>query len=389
MIGGTLEVEDPYLTALREEVREKGWRRPPTALMLVQLACHTAVTLIGIWAFFAAGNLPGRICALIVTTVGGLAITSFSHSASHNAVVEPRWLNEVLTYYGFTFFWGESTTYWWKKHVAGHHPVPNVIGADPDANLQPWFALTTEDVRRSRGLARFYYEHLQCYVFPFTLAGMVFGMQGQGWKHVLSSLADSKKRGRRHWIDLGVMLLHYVVWIGIPCLLFNPVHVIGLYLLRCMSLGYAVVAIAGPGHLPLDAVCIGVDEGSTDHLLRQTVTTANFTTGWLGFWICGGLEYQIEHHLFPNVSHWYYPQLTPLIQNLCRRNGVPYHTCSWDRAVWKVFTVLATPKRLEPDLEAFRLPVPVRPAESNPETRIAIDEQRSAQCSEISISTPA
>lgn len=379
-----VDVEDPLLLQLREEVREKGWHCPPTGLMLLQIATHSAVALIGIWAFLAADNWIGRVCALFVSTVGGLGITSFTHSASHNAVVEPRWLNEVLTYYGFTFFWGESTTYWWKKHVAGHHPVPNVIGADPDANLKPWFALTMKEVRESKGFARWYYENVQYWVFPFTLAGMVFGMQGQGWKHVLTSLLDPKKRSSRHWIDLGVLVLHYAAWIVVPCILFDPVWVIGLYALRCMALGYAVVGIAGPGHLPLDAVCAGVEEASTDHLLRQTVTTANFTTGRLGFWICGGLEYQIEHHLFPTVSHWYYPQLTPMVQELCRRNGVPYHTSSWDRAVWNVFTVMATPKKLEPDLEALRVS-----ADTTPEITIHVDDQRSAQCAESSISAPA
>jgi hypothetical protein len=47
-----------------------------------------------------------------------------------------------------------------------------------------------------------------------------------------------------------------------------------------------------------------------------------------------------------------------MVQELCRKRGLPYHTASWDRALWKTYTVLATPKRLEPDLEALRLPVP-------------------------------
>jgi len=351
-------VEDPLLYALRDEVRARGWNRPRTGLSLLQIASHVALALGGIAAFIASDSLFIRVCALAVTTTGSLGITTYTHTASHYAAVRRKWANELLTYFGFTFFWGESSTYWWNKHVVGHHPVPNVIGADPDADLSPWFALTENEVRASRGLLRFYYERLQCYVFPFTLGGMVFGMQAQGWVFVLKALRDPARRNYRHWVDLGVLVLHYVVWIGLPMLFFSPLSVLGLYALRAAGLGYAVLAVAGPGHLPLYAACIGTDEPSQDFLMRQTATTANFTTGWLGRWLCGGLEYQVEHHLFPKVNHIYYPQLSPMVQELCRQRGVPYHTCSWDRALWKTYSVLATPKRLAPDLEAFRLPVP-------------------------------
>lgn len=351
-------LEDPLFRNLYEEVRARGWFRPPTGLMLLQLASHVALALGGIAAFVVSENLFVRICALVVTTAGSLGITTYSHTASHYCAVPRKWANEVLTYFGFTLFWGESSTYWWSKHVVGHHPVPNVIGADPDADLSPWFALTADEVRASKGLWRFYYERLQFLVFPFMLAGMVFGMQAQGWVFVFKALRNPARRNYRHWVDLGVLVLHYVVWLGLPMLFFSPLAVVGLYALRAAALGYAVLAVAGPGHLPLYAACIGVEEPSDDWLLRQTATTANFSTGWFGHWLCGGLEYQVEHHLFPKVNHAYYPQLAPMVQELCRQRGLPYITYSWDHAMWKVYSVLATPKRLEPDLEALRLPVP-------------------------------
>jgi fatty acid desaturase len=352
-------VEDSLLHALRDEVRSRGWDRPPAGRMAVEIAGHVALALGGIVAFVAAPGLLARACALVMTTIGSLGIITFTHTASHYAAVRSRRVNELLTYFGYTFFWGESTTYWWHKHVVAHHPMPNVIGSDPDADLSPWFALTEDEVRASTGWLRFYYERLQCWVFPFTLAGMVFAMQGTGLWFVLSALRDPARRSRRHWIDLGVLLLHWTVWLGLPIFFFPPLSVLGLYALRAMALGYAVVSVAGPGHLPLYAVCIGTDEPSEDFLLRQTATTANFTTGWLGRWLCSGVEYQIEHHLLPNVNHAYYPQVSPLVRELCRQRGVPYHICSWDRALWKTYSVLATPKRLVPDLEAMRQPVPV------------------------------
>jgi fatty acid desaturase len=147
-----------------------------------------------------------------------------------------------------------------------------------------------------------------------------------------------------------------VVWIGLPMIWFPAWNVIGFYALRVSLMGLGVFAVSGPGHIPVYAVFIAPEDESRDFLLRQTATTANFTVGWLGRWLCSGLEYQIEHHLFPGICHRYYPELSPKVHEMCRRLGLPYHVYTWDRALWMCFAALARPKRIEPSLEAFRLP---------------------------------
>ena len=57
--------------------------------------------------------------------------------------------------------YGYCSRAWWYKHVVQHHPAPNVIGVDTDADLLPWFAMTVDEVRAASGLKRFYFEHLQ------------------------------------------------------------------------------------------------------------------------------------------------------------------------------------------------------------------------------------
>jgi linoleoyl-CoA desaturase len=76
----------------------------------------------------------------------------------------------------------------------------------------------------------------------------------------------------------------------------------------------------------------------------QIGATVNFRTGWFGRFVCSGLEYQIEHHLFPNISHTRLPEVSLLVRDYCRLHGVPYRTLGWAEAVFKSVAVFIVPK---------------------------------------------
>jgi len=346
------------LQALSAEARRRGWYGRPIGRLLLDLLGFLALAAGGAAVFLFADGWALRLCGLVVSTAGSVGVATFTHTASHNAIADSAAANRALTYFGYSFFWGLSATYWWHKHVVVHHPAPNVIGVDDDADFSPWLALTRREVAASRGWRRVYYERLQHWLFPLLLAGMGFGMQSAAWAHLIGGLRDPRRRSRRHAIDLTVLLAHLAVWIVLPMLFFPPLNVLGFYALRVSLMGFGVFAVSAPGHIPAYAIFIEPHEPSRDFLLRQTATTANFTTGRLGRWLCSGLEYQIEHHLFPGICHRYYPELSPRVQELCRRFGLPYHVYGWDRALAMCFAVLARPKTIEPDLEAARLPPP-------------------------------
>ena len=76
----------------------------------------------------------------------------------------------------------------------------------------------------------------------------------------------------------------------------------------------------------------------------------NFDGGWLAKWTCSGLQYQVEHHLFPTLSHVQLERASPLIQEFCRQHGLPYHTMSWPKVLWRAWAVLLDPPRTVPEL---------------------------------------
>jgi fatty acid desaturase len=334
------------VTELRREFARQGWNKKATGRILFELLIHAAIALAGMIVFFYFHHPVVRLLGILISAFGCMGVGTNTHTSTHYGTSEKRWVNEALSYLGYPMFDGLSATYWWHKHVTLHHPSPNVVGVDTDADLLPWFAITADEVHASSGFRRFYHQHLQFWLFPLALAVNCFSIQAAGWGFVLRKL-NSKERKAAHWIDLGALSLHYVLWIGIPLLFFPWPAVAAFYLLRTIVLGYAMYAILAPGHFPAEAQRTS-EEGrqAYDFYTAQTAGTVSFRTGWLGRFLCSGLEYQVEHHLFPNISHVYYPQVSVAVKAFCAKQGLSYRSYSWGTALWKSWAVLRLPQQV-------------------------------------------
>jgi len=341
--------------ALRRDFIERGFYRKATRRILLELGVNVTLAIAGAMVVFESHVLWIRICGLLLSTLGSIGVGTNTHTSSHYATSNKRWVNELLTYFGYSFFLGMSTTFWWHKHIVVHHPAPNVVGMDDDMDLAPWFARTRDEVERAKGLLRFYYEHVQWLVLPVALAANDFSIQKSGWVFLIGRLWRRETRKKAHWIDLVCLLMHYALNLVIPMFFFSAESVILFYVMRVVLLGYAMFAVLAPGHMPVEAACLTSGDKNTDAMLLQTATTVNFRTGPIGRLVCSGLEYQIEHHLFPNVSHVYYPAMSVLVRAFCLENGLPYRSYGWHHVLWKCLCSFRTPPRIEHRLESLRI----------------------------------
>jgi linoleoyl-CoA desaturase len=335
------------VTELRKEFVRRGWNKKATGRILIQLLIHAAIALAGLIVFFYFHHPVLRLAGILISAFGCMGVGTNTHTSTHYGTSDKRWVNEALSYFGYPMFVGLSATYWWYKHVTLHHPSPNVVGVDTDSDLLPWFAMTANEVDASSGFRRFYHRHLQFWLFPLALAVNCFSIQIAGWGFVFGKLTNSKERKAAHWIDATALVLHYALWVGVPLLFFPPLAVAAFYILRTIVLGYAMYAILAPGHFPAEAQRTS-EEGrqAVDFYTAQTAGTVSFRTGWLGRFLCSGLEYQVEHHLFPNISHIYYPQVSVAVQAFCAEQGLSYNSYSWGVALWKSWQVLRLPQQV-------------------------------------------
>jgi linoleoyl-CoA desaturase len=351
--GNVVEAAGAAYRDLAQLVRERGFMVKRQGLIMTQLAVGIAIHLGAIALFIAIPNIWVRIVALYLMTYGGLSIATNTHTSSHNASTRHSGFNKALTYFGYTFLFGTPANYWWNKHCVVHHPAPNVMEIDADADLMPFFAVNERDYQNSGRLAKAFYK-IQWIFIVGMLAMNVFFTQLQGYRFTARVLADPKKRRTGNWIDVGVVILHYICFLAIPMYYFTPLSVIGFYALRNGMMGYAMFAGFGPAHFPDEAVFIDKKLLNEDYVFRQTATTVNFKTGFFGRLACCGVDYQIEHHLFPGVPHVYYPEMSKLIEEFCKQRGYPYRTLGWWESVWKSLVMFYRPKKVFDDAATLR-----------------------------------
>jgi linoleoyl-CoA desaturase len=337
------------LRSFRQELADRGFLERTPCRIVAELAIFVAATLVGIGLLLLADNLVVKAFAMWLITLAAMGVSTNAHTASHNAASKKRWVNQAITYFGLPFFLQLSVTYWRHKHIVIHHPQPNVAGVDDDADLMPLFAVSEEDLVRASPWRRTLYRYQAIYL-PVLLLFNSYNVAFHGWRFLCRKLIDRNERRPKHWLDLAMLLAHWTVWIALPMLFLPALDVIAFTLARFTLLSYGMYALFAPAHFPAEAAMVRAD-AVDDFVALQTLTTVNYRTGWLGRLICGGVEYQIEHHLFPAISPAHYPKLSKLVAEYCQRNGYPYRSFGWGEAIWKSLVAFTKPKPVHANFE--------------------------------------
>ena len=359
------------LAALQAELRGLGFYRPPSIRIMLEWAYNLALALGGLAGWWLFQCRWSACAALLISTLGMGGISTLAHTAAHGAALPWRRANTLLAYLGFPFMLMISINYWRYKHNGVHHPNPNVIGVDEDCDLMPIFALSEADVLSAGSARRFYYRHVQGWVFPFALTLNVFNVQRKSWAYLIARLANARMRQPADWLDFISLLAHIGVWIVVPCLALSPTQGMLLYFLRIGMLGHFAFFVLAPAHFPAEADLVETPATEHDFVMRQLQGTLNFRTGLVGRLACNGLEFQIEHHLFPNICHVYYPRVAPLMREFCRRNGYPYRCFRWSEAILKSYAAIFRPRPIRRRaLRHQSLPAPLAQASATLSGRV-------------------
>jgi linoleoyl-CoA desaturase len=348
------------ITALQAEFRRLGFYRPPTFRILSEWAYNLTLALAGLagWWLLESWWLSGA--ALLISTLGMGGIATSAHTAAHGAAFPGRRANAFFASFGYPFMLMVSVDYWRHKHNRVHHPNPNVVGIDDDCDLMPFFAMSEAEIVPVGRVRRFYHQNVQGWIFPLALALNGFNVQRVGWMHLLKRLADPKIRRPADWVDLAVLGAHVGVWIVLPCVLLSPAEGLLLYFMRIGLIGHFMFCAFAPAHFPAEADLVETAAADHDFFMRQMQGTVDFSTGPIGRLACNGVEFQIEHHLFPNICHVYYPRIAPFVREFCERNGYPYRCFSWGAGILKSYAAIFRPRpirRLAARYESLPAPV--------------------------------
>lgn len=218
---------------------------------------------------------------------------------------------------------GPSRHFWVHKHQGLHHRQPNVMEWDDDLETRGFLRLSPSSPweprhRRQEVKALFYYglNSLE-WIFLKDFKCLVSGHLNI-WHESRLDPADRT--------ELLVCKGLYVLLIVLPPFLVLPLAwAVAAFILFHFILSWTLAAVFQLGHFTMEMEFGGVREGD-DWAIHQVRTTANFaTTSRVATWFTGGLNHQVEHHLFPNVAHSHYPALRPIVEEVAGRHGLRCH----------------------------------------------------------------
>ena len=338
-------IESSFLI-LSKKIKDLGYRTIiKERLSVLEFSSHLILhTLFFILAIYFSYNILLCFLFLFLMMLSGIGVTTGTHTASHYSLVRNRKVNTLMVYVGYGFFFGSSREYWMHKHIKVHHPNPNIVGVDEDINLMPWFVMSRDDYENASGFKKKYFK-IQFLIIPIALTLNLFNVQKDGLVHLYECY---KKEGltKRITTDLMVIFSHFLCWIIIPLFFFDLADVMLFYYLRAAFMGYGMFAAFAPAHFPDNAIFLSTDNKEMNFILKQIYTTTNFRTGIIGKYILGGVQYQIEHHLFPSCHHYHYPKINTLLIDFCKENDIPYNELGWFEGIWKSYQVFYKPKKI-------------------------------------------
>jgi linoleoyl-CoA desaturase len=266
--------------------------------------------------------------ALTVSIALATAGIGFSvmHDANHGAYAPSPRVNRA---WGLALdFVGGSSYVWRFKHNVQHHTYTNVGGMDADIDAEPFLRLARP--QRLRAFHR--YQHLY--------AWLLYGVLSLKWWFV-DDVADvlrgrlgqhpfPRPRGRELAAFVGGKAVFLAWAVIIPLLVFRSAWVLALFLLGALVLGVVLSTVFQLAHAVHDAELHArprdqrMPTGWAEHQVRTTVDFA--ASNRLLGWYVGGLNFQVEHHLFPDVCHVHYPALAGIVEATCLAHGVPYRS---------------------------------------------------------------
>jgi linoleoyl-CoA desaturase len=251
------------------------------------------------------------------------------HDGNHRAYSRHQWINKVMAM-SLDLLGGSSYT-WTHKHNTLHHTYANIADHDDDIDLGFLGRLAPEQKRR-------WFHRLQHYYL-----WALYGFLPIKWHFVTDFVAVARGKIGTHrfarpkgWslaTFIGGKALFFSLAFVIPALVHPLWLVVLFYFLAFWVNGLIISVVFQLAHIVEQAEFPVPDEATgkiqTHWAVHQVQTTVNFArNNWLLTWFLGGLNFQIEHHLFPKISHIHYPRISRLVENACAEFGLRYNTHS-------------------------------------------------------------
>lgn len=271
------------------------------------------VFFIGGWVAFALlGNSWWQLVVAAFQAFMFGQIALLSHDLAHRQVFRTRRPTEIAGRLAGNLAIGMSYGWWMDKHTR-HHANPNHEELDPDVepDILVW---SQRQARESRGLPRFVGRHQAALFFPL----LTFEGLNLHWSGIRAVLRPGL---RRRGLEAVLLTVHIVVYVSALFLVLPAGMAVLFFVVHQGLWGIYMGSIFAPNHKGMPTL---TGRPELDFLRKQVLTSRNIRGGPLLDTLLGGLNHQIEHHLFPNMPSIHLRRAQPIVERYCSELGIPY-----------------------------------------------------------------
>lgn len=275
---------------------------------------------------FAALPVWGILLASLSLSLALNALSfNVMHDAIHGAYSKRRVVNKLMGHWLDLI--GGSSYMWVIKHNLDHHSYTNITGHDGDVEVGVFARFTPHQKK--------YFFHRFQHIYIWFLYGFLaikwqlFDDFEVYFTGKLNGHSIKRPRGMDAFIFFGGKIFFFLIAFVVPSLYYPLPYVVGFYVLITMVQGVIMSIVFQLAHCVEEAEFPMQDQeaGIMDRTwtVHQIHTTVDFARGnRLLTWYLGGLNYQVEHHLHPQICHLNYPQMSHIVEETCKEYGVPY-----------------------------------------------------------------
>lgn len=301
-------------TELAQQIRTRGLMRRRYGYYWTRLIAAPLAVTVGLVAFVWIGDSWWQMFTAAGLAIVFTQIAFLGHDAAHRQIfVSGRWNDWVSIVLGDLLV-GMSYGWWQHKHTR-HHANPNKIGADPDIEL-PVIAVTAETATRQHGhVVRWLRAHQGVFFFPILLF--------EGLSLHASSVRRVLGRGRlpRRWAEIVFLCVRMIGYTALVFVVLSPGIASAFLAVQLGVFGFYMGIAFAPNHKGMPVV---PHDMTLDFLRRQVMMSRNVRGPRLLDVAMGGLNYQVEHHLFPSMPRPHLRKAAPIVAAYCRAHSVPY-----------------------------------------------------------------
>ncbi|WP_404432383.1 acyl-CoA desaturase [Microbacterium lacus] len=301
-------------TALSAMVQDAGLLRRRYGYYWAKLILLPLTLVVAILAFIWIGESWWQLVTAAVFAVILTQIAFLGHDAAHRQIFSSGRWNDWMSLIIADLFVGLSYGWWRHKHTR-HHANPNKVGSDPDIDM-PVLSLTPAQVSRRRNtVTSWLISHQGAFFFPVLLLEGI-SLHASGIARVLK-----REHVDRRWVEITFLTVRIGGFLALVFIVLSPGLAAAFLAVQLGLFGLYMGASFAPNHkgMPLVAATLKLD-----FLRRQVLMSRNIRGGRFIDTAMGGLNYQVEHHLFPSMPRPHLRRAAPIVRAYCERMGIPY-----------------------------------------------------------------